>query len=87
MMGGNPLKSMMQANPMASNPMANNPMTLLMQIMSSPNKEQVAMRMLSQVNPQAYQMIQSGANPQQIMQQFGITPQQIQQVQSQFNVR
>lgn len=86
MMNGNPLKSMMQQAPMG-NPLSNNPMGVLMQIMSSPNKEQAAMQMLSQVNPQAYQMIQSGANPQQIMQQFGITPQQIQQVQSQFNKR
>lgn len=86
MMNGNPLKSMMQQTPMG-NPLSSNPMGMLMQIMSSPNKEQAAMQMLSQVNPQAYQMIQSGANPQQIMQQFGITPQQIQQVQSQFNKR
>ena len=76
----------MQQAPMG-NPLSNNPMSMLMRIMSSPNKEQAAMQMLSQVNPQAYQMIQSGANPQQIMQQFGITPQQIQQVQSQFNKR
>lgn len=86
MMNGNPLKSMMQQAP-TGNPLSNTPMNMLMQIMSSPNKEQTAMQMLSQVNPQAYQMIQSGANPQQIMQQFGITPQQIQQVQSQFNKR
>lgn len=86
MMGGNPLKAMMQQAPMR-NPLSSNPMGMIMQIMSSPNKEQAAMQMLSQVNPQAYQMIQSGANPQQIMQQFGITPEQIKQVQSQFNIR
>lgn len=86
MMGGNPLKAMMQQAPMG-NPLSNNPMAMIMQIMSSPNKEQAAMQMLSQVNPQAYQMIQSGANPQQIMQQFGITPEQIRQVQSQFGNR
>lgn len=62
----------------------NNPMSMIMQIMASPNKEQAAMQMLSQVNPQAYQMIQSGANPQQIMQQFGITPEQIKNIQAQF---
>lgn len=78
----NPLKAMM-----GQMPMGNNPMNMLMQIMSSPNKEQAAMQMLSQVNPQAYQMIQGGASPQQIMQQFGITPQQIQQIQSQFTKR
>lgn len=78
----NPLKAMM-----GQMPMGNNPMNMFMQIMSSPNKEQVAMQMLSQVNPQAYQMIQGGASPQQIMQQFGITPQQIQQIQSQFTKR
>lgn len=86
MMNGNPLKSMMQQTPMG-NPMGSNPMAMLMQIMSSPNKEQVAMQMLAQANPQAYQMIQSGANPQQIMRQFGVTPEQIQQVQSQFTKR
>lgn len=78
----NPLKAMM-----GQMPMGNNPMNMFMQIMSSPNKEQAAMQMLSQVNPQAYQMIQGGASPQQIMQQFGITPQQIQQIQSQFTKR
>ena len=78
----NPLKAMM-----GQMPMGNNPMNMFMQIMSSPNKEQAAMQMLSQVNPQAYQMIQGGAIPQQIMQQFGITPQQIQQIQSQFTKR
>lgn len=74
-------------NPMMGNPILNNPMNMIMQIMSSPNKEQAAMQMLSQVNPQAYQMIQSGANPQQVMQQFGISPEQIQQVKSQFGIR
>ena len=64
----NPLKAMM-----GQMPMGDNPMNIFMQIMSSPNKEQAAMQMLSQVNPQAYQMIQGGASPQQIMQQFGIT--------------
>lgn len=78
----NPLKAMM-----GQMSMGNNPMNMFMQIMSSPNKEQVAMQMLSQVNPQAYQMIQGGASPQQIMRQFGITPQQIQQIQSQFTKR
>lgn len=78
----NPLKAMM-----GQMPMGDNPMNIFMQIMSSPNKEQAAMQMLSQVNPQAYQMIQGGASPQQIMQQFGITPQQIQQIQSQFTKR
>lgn len=78
----NPLKAMM-----GQMPMGDNPMNMFMQIMSSPNKEQAAMQMLSQVNPQAYQMIQGGASPQQIMQQFGITPQQIQQIQSQFTKR
>lgn len=78
----NPLKAMM-----GQTSMNNNPMNMFMQIMSSPNKEQTAMQMLSQVNPQAYQMIQGGASPQQVMQQFGITPQQIQQIQSQFTKR
>ena len=78
----NPLKAMM-----GQMPMGDNPMNIFMQIMSSPNKEQAAMQMLSQVNPQAYQMIQGGASPQQVMQQFGITPQQIQQIQSQFTKR
>ena len=77
----NPLKAMMGSVP------TSNPMNMFMQIMSSPNKEQVAMQMLSQVNPQAYQMIRGGASPQQVMQQFGITSQQIQQVQSQLTKR
>ena len=79
----NPLKAMMGGN----RPANNDPMNMILKIMSSPNKEQAAMEMLAQVNPQAYQMIQGGASPQQIMQQFGITPQQIQQIQSQFTKR
>lgn len=78
----NPLKAMM-----GQMPMGDNPMNIFMQIMSSPNKEQAAMEMLAQVNPQAYQMIRGGADPQQIMKQFGISPQQIQQIQSQFGKR
>lgn len=73
---GNPLFGMMGKN--------NNPMTMFMQIMSSGNPQQMAMQLLAQKNPQAYQMIQQGANPQQLMQQFGITQEQIKQVQSQF---
>lgn len=82
-MSGNPLKSIMGA----MQPQASNPMAMFMQIMSSGNPQQTAMQMLAQKNPQAYQMIQSGASPQQLMQQFGITPQQIEQIQSQFTKR
>lgn len=77
----NPLKAMMGNSPAQMN---SNPMDMIMQIMMSPNKEQAAMQMLAKVNPQAYQMIQSGASPEQVMNQFGITPEQIQQVKSQF---
>lgn len=80
----NPLKAMMGNTP---TPMNSNPMSMIMQLMMSPNKEQAAMQMLAKVNPQAYQMIQSGMSPEQIMNQFGITPQQIQQVKSQFGNR
>lgn len=73
---GNPLFGMMGGN--------NNPMSMFIQIMSSGNPQQMAMQMLAQKNPQAYKMIQQGANPQQLMQQFGITQEQIKQVQSQF---
>lgn len=62
----------------------NNPMTMMAQLISSPNKEQEAMQMLQQVNPQAYQMIRSGVSPQQFMQQFGITQQQVDQLKNQF---
>lgn len=79
----NPLKALM-TNSSPMNVMNSNPMAMIMQIMNSPNKEQAAMQLLAQKNPQAYQMIQSGANPQQVMQQFGITPEQIQQMKSQF---
>lgn len=79
----NPLKAMMGGN----RPANNDPMNMILKIMSSPNKEQAAMEMLAQVNPQAYQMIRGGADPQQIMKQFGISPQQIQQIQSQFTKR
>lgn len=77
----NPLKAMMGNTP---TPMNSNPMGMIVQLMMSPNKEQAAMQMLAKVNPRAYQMIQSGASPEQIMNQFGITPEQIQQIRSQF---
>lgn len=80
----NPLKAMMGNTPTQTN---SNPMSMIMQLMMSPNKEQVAMQMLAKANPQAYRMIQSGASPEQIMNQFGITPEQIQQVRSQFGNR
>lgn len=80
----NPLKVMMGNTP---TPMNSNPMSMIMQLMMSPNKEQAAMQMLAKVNPQAYQMIQSGASPEQIMNQFGITQEQIQQIKSQFGNR
>lgn len=71
-----------------SNPLfgmfGNNPMSMMMQIMSSGNPQQMAMQLLAQRNPQAYQMIQQGANPEQVMQRYGITQEQIKQVQSQF---
>ena len=75
----NPLKSIMSAPQQTNNPMA-----MMAQLISSPNKEQEAMQMLQQVNPQAYQMIRSGVSPQQFMQQFGITQQQVDQVKNQF---
>lgn len=75
----NPLKAMM---PNQSN--INNPMNMIMKIMSSPNKEQTAMEMLSQVNPQAYQMIKQGATPENLMRQYGITSDQITQMQQKF---
>lgn len=62
----------------------NNPMSMMMQIMSSGNPQQTAMQLLAQKNPQAYQMIQQGATPEQLMQRYGITQEQIKQVQSQF---
>ena len=80
----NPLKAMMGNGPAQMN---SNPMSMIMQLMMSPNKEQVVMQMLAKANPQAYRMIQSGASPEQIMNQFGITPEQIQQVRSQFGNR
>lgn len=80
----NPLKAMMGNVPTQMN---SNPMSMIMQLMMSPNKEQAAMQMLAKANPQAYRMIQSGASPEQIMNQFGITPEQIQQVRSQFGNR
>lgn len=71
-----------------SNPLfgmlGNSPMSMMMQIMSSGNPQQMAMQLLAQKNPQAYQMIQQGANPEQLMQRYGITQEQIKQVQSQF---
>lgn len=75
----NPLKAMMsnQSN-------INNPMNMIMKIMSSPNKEQTAMEMLAQVNPQAYQMIKQGATPENLMRQYGITSDQITQMQQKF---
>lgn len=73
----NPLKAMMgQSN--------NDPMNMIMQIMASQNKEETAMNMLRQVNPQAYNMIKDGANPQQLMSQFGITNEQINFIKNQF---
>lgn len=75
----NPLKSIMSVPQQT-----NNPMVMMAQLMSSPNKEQTAMQMLQQVNPQAYQMIRSGVSPQQFMQQFGITQQQVDQLKNQF---
>lgn len=75
----NPLKSIMSVPQQANNPMA-----MMAQLISSPNKEQVAMQMLQQVNPQAYQMIRSGVSPQQFMQQFGITQQQVDLLKNQF---
>lgn len=75
----NPLKSIMSAPQQTNNPMA-----MIAQLISSPNKEQEAMQMLQQVNPQAYQMIRSGVSPQQFMQQFGITQQQVDQLKNQF---
>lgn len=80
----NPLKAMMGNAPTQTN---SNPMNMIMQLMMSPNREQVVMQMLAKANPQAYRMIQSGATPEQIMNQFGITPEQIQQVRSQFGNR
>lgn len=75
----NPLKAMMfnQSN-------VTNPMNMIMKIMSSPNKEQTAMEMLSQVNPQAYQMIKQGISPENLMRQYGITSEQIAQMQQKF---
>lgn len=73
----NPLKAMMGQN-------SNDPMNMIMQIMASPNKEETAMNMLRQVNPQAHNMIKGGANPQQLMSQFGITNEQINYIKSQF---
>lgn len=75
----NPLKAMMtnQSN-------INNPMNMIMKIMSSPNKEQTAMEMLSQVNPQAYQMIKQGISPENLMRQYGITSDQITRMQQKF---
>lgn len=75
----NPLKAMMfnQSN-------INNPMNMIMKIMSSPNKEQTAMEMLSQVNPQAYHMIKQGISPENLMKQYNITSDQITQMQQKF---
>ena len=73
----NPLKAIMGQN-------SNDPMNMIMQIMASPNKEETAMNMLRQVNPQAYNMIKGGANPQQLMSQFGITNEQINFIKNQF---
>lgn len=75
----NPLKAMM---PNQSN--INNPMNMIMKIMSSPNKEQTAMEMLSQVNPQAYQMIKQGISPENLMKHYNITSDQIAQMQQKF---
>lgn len=75
----NPLKAMM---PNQSN--INNPMNMIMKIMSSPNKEQTAMEMLSQVNPQAYQMIKQGISPENLMKHYNITSDQITQMQQKF---
>lgn len=62
----NPLKSMMGGV---------NPISNMM------NPQNILMNMLKQRNPQAYnqisQMINSGVNPQQVMQQMGITQQQM----------
>lgn len=73
----NPLKDMINPNPMN-----------MIQGLASMNPQQMAMNMLRQQNPQAFQqvqgMMQSGQDPQQILSQMmdQMTPQQKQQVQA-----
>ena len=59
----------------------NNPMSSIMQVMKSQNPQQMAMNMLRSQNPQAYSQLEnlmnSGATPQQVMQNFGISENQI----------
>lgn len=62
----------------------NNPMSIIASIMNSRNPQQMAMNLLKQQNPQMFsqinQLIQSGSNPQQVMKQFGISQEQINQI-------
>lgn len=84
----NPLKSLMGGggnNPLMNMIGGNNP--LLGMLSSGGNPQQMLMNMLKQNNPQAYQqiehMMKSGMNPQQAMQQMGISQDQIAQVKNQ----
>lgn len=63
---------------------SNNPMSMISNIIGSGNPQQMAMNMLKQQNPQMFsqitQLMQSGANPQEVMNQMGISEQQINQI-------
>lgn len=56
----------------------------VLSLLNRKNPQQALLGMLQQKNPQAYQMIQQGATPEQLMQHFGITQEQINQVQQMF---
>lgn len=82
---GNPLFDMMNGNP-----------AQIISGLANANPQQMAMNLLKQQNPQAYQqfqqLMQSGQDPQQILNQMTsqMTPQQIQQLKafaSQFGIK
>lgn len=66
--------------------MTNSP---IQSILGSSNPMSMAMSMLQQKNPQAFKQIEtlmdSGANPQQAMKQFGIDPNQFQNMINNFS--
>lgn len=83
----NPLKSLMGSgkNPLMNMIGNNNP--LMSMLSGGGNPQQILMNMLKQNNPQAFQQIEqmmnSGMNPEQAMQQMGISQEQIAQVKNQ----